>query len=58
MIAIPTDQYDKDGNMLGIEFNDGEGKFIIFAEWDPTDEQTSEKRIAFREWAYKALKNN
>ena len=58
MIAIPTDQYDKDGNMLGIEFNDENGEFIIFAEWDETDEQTSEKRIAFREWAYKFLKNN
>jgi hypothetical protein len=58
MIAIPTDQYDKDGNMLGIEFNDEQGKFIVFAEWDEREEQTSEKRIEFRKWAYDFIKDN
>ena len=53
--AIPIDVYDKDGNMLRIEFNDGEGEHIIDALWDPNDEQTSENRIKFRKWAYKTL---
>jgi len=53
LIAIPTDVYDKDGNMVRIEFNDGEGTHIIDAQWDPVDEQTSENRVSFREWAYK-----
>lgn len=53
LIAIPTDVYDKDGNMVRIEFNDGEGTHIIDAQWDPSDEQTSENRVSFREWAYK-----
>ena len=53
MKAIPTDVYDKDGNLIKIEFNDGEGAHIIDAQWDPSDEQTSENRVSFREWAYK-----
>ena len=32
--AIPTDVYDKDGNMLRIDFHDGEGEFILQAVWD------------------------
>lgn len=53
MKAIPVDVYDKDGNMLRIEFSDGEGKHVIDAQWDESDEQTSENRVLFREWAYK-----
>ena len=54
--AIPQDVLDKDGNMTGIEFYDISGSFIIFAEWDPTDEQTKENRDAFRKWAYHMLR--
>ena len=54
---IPTDIYDKDGNLTNIEFNDSAGNFVIKADWDPTDEQTSENRIKFREWAYRMMKN-
>lgn len=56
-VLIPVDVYDKNGDMTHIEFNDREGNFVIKADWDPTDEQTSEKRIAFREWAYKMMEN-
>ena len=57
MKVIPTDIYDNDGNMLSIEFYDQSGNFVIKAEWDPTDEQTSENRIEFRKWAYRIVKN-
>lgn len=55
--VIPTDVYDKDGNMVRIEFHDIEGNHVIDAQWDPTDEQTSENREAFRRWAYNFIKN-
>jgi hypothetical protein len=55
--AIPVDVYDKDGNMLRIEFNDMDGQHIIDAQWDPTDEQTSENRESFRRWAYNFVRN-
>lgn len=58
MIAIPTDIYDKDGNMMCIEFNDAKGNFLVKADWDERDEQTSENRVKFREWAYKFVKDN
>jgi len=51
--AIPVDVYDRDGNLMRIEFNTTSGDHIIDAIWDPTDEQTSENRSKFREWAYK-----
>jgi hypothetical protein len=54
-IAIPTDVYDKDGNMTKIEFNDVRGEHIIDAVWDSRDKQTSENRIEFRKWAYRQL---
>jgi hypothetical protein len=54
--AIPIDVYDKDGNMLRIEFNDGDGEHIIDAVWDESDEQTSENRTIFRKWAYNLIK--
>jgi len=53
--ALPVDVYDKDGNMVRIEFNDMDGNHIIDAQWDPTDEQTSENRSKFREWAYRFI---
>ena len=53
--AIPVDVYDKDGSLIKIEFNDGSGEHIVDAIWDPTDEQTSENRVKFREWAYRFI---
>ena len=55
--AIPVDVYDKDGNMIKIEFNDANGEHIIDAVWDETDEQTSENRVLFRKWAYNHVRN-
>jgi len=51
--AIPVDVYNKEGQMLRIEFYDGLGDFILQCNWDETEDQTSENRIAFRTWAYK-----
>lgn len=53
--VIPTDIY-QDGDLIGIEFNNLEGEFVLVAEWDPTDEQTNENRVAFRRWSYHMLK--
>jgi hypothetical protein len=53
--TIPTDVYDKDGNMTKIEFHDGSGEHIVDVVWDPNDEQTSENHTKFRKWAYTML---
>jgi hypothetical protein len=58
MKVIPTDVYDKDGNLLKIEFHNEQGGFEIQAVWDEDDEQTNENRKQFREWAYRFLANN
>ncbi len=55
-VAIPQDILDDEGNLTGIEFYDELGSFIIFAEWDLNDEQTTDNRKAFRKWAYTMLK--
>jgi len=55
MKAIPVDVYDKEGNMLKIEFNNGTGEHILDAIWDENEDQTSENRVKFREWAYKII---
>jgi len=53
--AVPVDVYNKDGDLTHIEFSDGSGDFILKADWDPRDEQTSENRVQFRKWAYRLL---
>lgn len=54
-VVIPVDIYDKDGNMSKIEFNDRSGEHILDAVWDPREEQTSDNRVKFREWAYRMI---
>jgi hypothetical protein len=56
MKAIPTDVYDKEGNLTEIEFHSPEGEFIIVVAWDHTDEQTSSNREKFRNWAYRMVR--
>jgi hypothetical protein len=56
--AIPIDVYDQDGNMTKIEVQDASGNHIADFVWDPTDEQTSENRIKFRQWCYDFLEKN
>jgi len=56
MKVIPTDVYDKDGNLCRLDFCDSSGEFKFQAEWDPRDEQTSENRVSFRKWAYHMAK--
>jgi hypothetical protein len=52
------DIYDKDGNMTRIEAYDEKGDFIMQALWDPTDEQTADNRVKFREWFAKHLERS
>lgn len=56
MKVVLTDIYDKDGNLLKIDVHDLEGQFIIQIIWDENDQQSSENRKAFREWANRQLK--
>lgn len=56
MKAIPTDIYDKNGNLIEIEFHNVEGEFIVVAHWDINDKQTSQNREKFRRWAYQMVK--
>lgn len=58
MIAIPTDIYDKDGNLVRIEVMNTNGEHIADFLWDARDEQTSENRTKFREWVYNFLTKN
>jgi hypothetical protein len=53
MIKVyPVDIYDKDGNLLRIEFlNKNTNEFEFQAEWDDRDAQTHEKREEFRKWS-------
>ena len=54
-VAIPMDVYNKDGDLTNIDFTDRSGEFIIKADWDPREEQTSENRVKFRKWAYRII---
>jgi hypothetical protein len=54
---IPVDVYDREGNMLRVEFSDSTGNHVLDAQWDENDEQSSENRVAFRKWAYNHLRN-
>lgn len=54
-MVIPTEVYDKEGNLLRIEFYDLEGEFVVQSMWDDNDEQTNENRINFRKWSYRMV---
>ena len=55
-LAICTDIYDSEGNMLRIEAHNTNDEFIIQGLWDIRDEQTAENREAFRTWFYRQLR--
>ena len=55
-VAVPVDIYNKEGQLVKIEFNTTSGEHIIDAVWDDREEQTSENRVKFREWAYRLIK--
>jgi len=55
MKLIPTDIYDKDGNMVKIEFYDHASNFVIESVWDDQDPQDAEHRDFFRKWSYKMM---
>ena len=54
---IPVDVYDRDGNMIRVEFSDKNGDHVLDVVWDENEEQSSENRVAFRKWAYNHLRN-
>jgi hypothetical protein len=56
MKVTTQDMYDKDGNLTHIEVLDEKGDFVMLILWDPTDEQTTKNRVAFRKWAHSHLK--
>ena len=52
-----VDVHDKDGNLTKVEvFEFGTGDFVLQFLWDTNDEQTSENRTHFRQWASRHLK--
>lgn len=53
---IPTDVYDKNGNMLRIEYYDMTGSHVLDVVWDENDPQDSEHREYLRKWGAKMLK--
>jgi len=57
MRVIPTDVFDDAGNLEKVEFYDELGGFQFQAMWDPSDEQSADKRREFREWAGGMAKN-
>ena len=54
--AVMYDIYDKDGNMVRIEVTDNEGNHLFDALWDSNDEQTSDNRIAHRQFTKTMIK--
>jgi hypothetical protein len=54
-LITPMDVYDADGALLRIEGVNSEGNTVVDVVWDPQDEQTNDKRVEFRKWAYKML---
>lgn len=57
-LAICTDIYDEDGNLVKIEAHTADDQFIIQGLWDHRDEQTSENREKFRKWFYRQLEQH
>jgi len=55
MTMTHIEHYDEDGNMTKIEVRDGAGEHHLDFVWDPSDEQTSENRILFRQWVTRFL---
>ena len=56
-MAVTThDIYNKDGDLLRIEAYKENGDHLLDFLWDPRDEQTSEKRVEFRKWVNRHLK--
>lgn len=45
------DNFDKDGNLTGIEVVwDDTGEFVFEVVWDYREAQTQENRVEFRKW--------
>ena len=54
-LVTPVDVYDADGALLRIEGINSAGDTVVDVVWDPLDEQTNDKRVEFRKWAYRML---
>lgn len=51
ILVHPVDIFDKDGNLLRIEFLNEKGEFEFQSLWDPNDEQSNKNREEFRKWS-------
>jgi len=56
MPVTQIDIYNKEGELVKIEVLKESGEHLLDFLWDERDEQTSEKRIEFREWVKRHLK--
>ena len=56
MKARQKEVYDQDGNLQKIEVTLQDGNHLFDAIWDPTDPQTEEYHIKFREWTKRMVK--
>jgi len=50
MKARQVEVFDQEGNLKKIEITLETGVHLFDALWDPTDEQTEQKRIEFTKW--------
>jgi hypothetical protein len=55
MRVIPIDVYNEDGHLTKIEVQGEDGNHVIDVVWDDNDEQTSDNRVLFRQFAYRLL---
>jgi hypothetical protein len=56
MPVTQIDIYNKEGELVRIEAYKESGEHLLDFLWDPRDEQTSEKRVEFRKWVTRHLK--
>jgi hypothetical protein len=50
MKARQAEVYNEEGDLEKIEVTLETGTHLFDAIWDPNDEQTDDKRMAFRQW--------
>jgi hypothetical protein len=56
MPVTTIDIYNKEGDLVRIETYKESGEHLLDFLWDERDEQTSEKRVEFRKWVTRHLK--
>jgi hypothetical protein len=56
MKLINKEVFNEDGEMVKIVFSAVDGGHVIDAVWDEQDPHDEEHRIAFRQWAYRIMR--